>query len=265
MNKLQGNNYKQDPLLFFWPGYFMYAGHAVDTVVHDHHAIQIAISLNDTIEIILPDKVDRQKAVIINSDQQHECRTYQTDFLLLNIDPDIDTGMRLKKIYLDGRQVAALPTDPVAFFLDQIAPALASRNTPGIINVTKHFIDSLSLIVGERQFDDRIIKVLQLLSEPGHKQLRIKEISEEVFMSPSRLIHLFTEQVGIPIRKYILWSRLLSALQKIAQTKNITYSALEGGFTDIPHFNRTFKRMFGLKPTLLLKNSQIIQVYAQVA
>ena len=80
-------------------------------------------------------------------------------------------------------------------------------------------------------------------------------------MSPSRLIHLFTDQVGIPIRKYILWTKLLIAVQKIIDTKNITQAALEGGFFDAPHFNRTFKRMFGLNPSTLLKNSQIIQAY----
>jgi AraC-like DNA-binding protein len=82
-----------------------------------------------------------------------------------------------------------------------------------------------------------------------------------VFISPNRLIHLFTDQVGIPIRKYILWRKLLIALQEIITTKNITKAALEGGLSDVPHFNRTFKRMFGLNPSTLLKNSQIIQAY----
>lgn len=71
--------------LFFWTGVFMYIGKAVDTSIHDHHAIQIAISFDEPIEIRLPDISFKLKAAIIDSDQPHECRTYNSTFLLINI------------------------------------------------------------------------------------------------------------------------------------------------------------------------------------
>ena len=42
------------PRLFFWTGQFMYIGKAVDTSIHDHHAIQIAISFDEAIELRIP-------------------------------------------------------------------------------------------------------------------------------------------------------------------------------------------------------------------
>jgi AraC-like DNA-binding protein len=248
------------PLLFFSTGYFIYIGSAVDTIVHDHHAIQIAISFKDKIEMILPDSTLKHKAVIINSDQPHECRTYDTTFLLINIDPECKIGVGLKKVCLVGQKAAALPDVMVEDLLEKIKPELSKeKNANSIFTLILQFLQKLSRTGGNEQLDERIIKVLEILRQPGHLPVKISDLAEKVYLSPSRLIHLFTEQVGIPIRKYFLWARLLTSLQYLIDARDLTAASLEGGFSDAPHFNRTFKRMFGLNPSLLLKNSQIIQ------
>ncbi|MNY50891.1 Arabinose operon regulatory protein [compost metagenome] len=103
--------------------------------------------------------------------------------------------------------------------------------------------------------------MLSLLNQPGKNTVKIKELADAIHISPSRLIHLFTDHVGIPIRKYILWRKMLTTLHKLMETENLTVAAIDGGFYDSPHFNRTFKKMFGISPLLLRQNSQIIQVY----
>jgi len=92
-----------------------------------------------------------------------------------------------------------------------------------------------------------------LLRKPVQESVSIKDLAGAVHISPGRLIHLFTQQVGIPVRKYILWSKLMASLKKLNKRANFTHVALDGGFADAPHFNRTFKKMFGLSPTALLK------------
>ena len=252
------------PLLFFSTGYFIYLGHAVDTVVHEHHAIQIAISLENEIEVISSGAVVKYKAVIINSDEPHECRTRDNAFLLINIDPESKIGTRLKKVYLSEQKIAALPESVVEELLTDMKPLLMNNTTVDpIFNTILQFLQKLSDTDENKNVDDRIIKILEVLKQPQNETLKIENLSALVHLSPGRLIHLFTEQVGIPVRKYILWARLLIALQYIFDGQNITEAALEAGFSDAPHFNRTFKRMFGQSPSILLQNSQIIQAYVK--
>src|SRR6476646_1014837 len=97
--------------LFFWTGAFMYIGKAVDTSIHDHHAVQIAISFDEAIEIKLPDSSFKLKAAIIDSDQPHECRTYDQTFLLLNIAPETRIGIALKQNYLANQKIAELSAE----------------------------------------------------------------------------------------------------------------------------------------------------------
>jgi len=256
------NESKSRPLLFFSTGYFMYIGNAVDTVVHEHHAIQIAISFDGPIDIIQSGSITKLKAAIIDSDQEHECRTYQSAFALINIDPESKIGCALKKTYLDKQKIAALPIVLSENFLVEIEPLLLNDNdSESIYELVHRFLLSLSHTAATAISDDRIAMVLSLLNQPSENTVNIKELADAICISPSRLIHLFTDQVGIPIRKYVLWRKMLTTLHKLKETKNLTVAALEGGFYDSPHFNRTFKKMFGLSPSSLAQNSRIIQVY----
>lgn len=93
-----------------------------------------------------------------------------------------------------------------------------------------------------------------------NRTITAKHLAGTVYLSPSRFMHLFSEQIGIPVRKYVLWQRLKQALLALADGRSITEAAHEAGFTDSPHMNRTFKAMFGITPSKIFKNSRFIQV-----
>lgn len=241
-------------MLLFWPGYFMYIGRGADTKVHAHHAIQIAIALETPIEVIGKNAQRVYQAVIINSDVPHECRTFGGPFLLINIDPETSIGTALKREYLIKTGIAELPLAAIDNYPGQLKVMLGENNpADDIFQLTNELLTSIAHKHTPQPLDERIAQVLALLRQPEQESASIKDLAGAVHISPGRLIHLFTQQVGIPVRKYILWSKLMTAVKKLDKHANFTHVALDGGFADAPHFNRTFKRMFGLSPTALLK------------
>ena len=235
----------------------MYVGRGADTKVHAHHAIQIAIALETSIEVVSKTGSFKCQAVIINSDVPHECRTYGGSFVLINIDPETTIGAALKKAHLLKSGISELPLATIHNYINQLKVSVGERPlTEEIYLLSNEFLFSIANQHTLPPLDERIEQVLELLREPAQESVTIKDLANAVHLSPGRLIHLFTQQVGIPIRKYLLWSKLMASLKRLEKNVNFTHVALDGGFADAPHFNRTFKRMFGLSPTALLKSDR---------
>jgi len=114
--------------------------------------------------------------------------------------------------------------------------------------------------IKKHQTDERIIKAINILETNSNKILSLDYISKKVFLSPSRFIHLFKIETGISYRRMQLWIRLIKSFDLLKEKPNLTKVAHSSGFSDSAHYSRTFKENFGIAPSLVLKNSQFIQV-----
>ena len=73
----------------------------------------------------------------------------------------------------------------------------------------------------------------------------------------SRLAHLFTDEVGISIRQYLLWIKMRYAAELFVRNKTLSEVAHEIGFSDSSHLSRTFTRYFALTPSYLANNKLV--------
>ncbi|PCC68854.1 AraC-type DNA-binding protein [Nannocystis exedens] len=98
-----------------------------------------------------------------------------------------------------------------------------------------------------RRLDRRVAAVARRLREPhvDHGQTSLR-----VDVGDAHLRALFARDVGLPMRTYRLWHRLLRALRRLAET-DATAAAHAAGFADLAHFSRTCRRMLGYTPTVL--------------
>jgi AraC-like DNA-binding protein len=97
---------------------------------------------------------------------------------------------------------------------------------------------------------DAALRRLPALADEGAVDISV--LANEVGLSISRLTHVFTEEVGMPIRSYVRWMRLVNAMEHLCVGGTLTAAAHTGGFADATHFSRTFKAMFGVGPSELV-------------
>ncbi len=109
--------------------------------------------------------------------------------------------------------------------------------------------------------DHRVKKTMELVrGYVGLEKISLSWLADQVHLSPGRLTHLFSSELGIPIQRFILWERLKFAVNEIVWKKsNLTDAALAAGFFDTAHFSRTFKAMMGIKPSEVYNSSRIVQ------
>jgi AraC family transcriptional regulator len=94
--------------------------------------------------------------------------------------------------------------------------------------------------------DPRIVKLLAWVARRLDEPISLDDAASFVGLSPGRARHLFVEQTGLPFRTYLLWLRLMRAVEIYSGGASLTHAAHGAGFADSAHFSRTFRRMFGI-------------------
>jgi AraC-like DNA-binding protein len=112
-----------------------------------------------------------------------------------------------------------------------------------------------------RSLDGRIRRIVQLIKEDISLSYSVEEMAERVNLSPTRLVHLFKEQTGVPIRRFRQWNRMKAVVACVAGGGTLTDAALNAGFSDSAHFSRAFRNMFGLKPSFVFNRSADLSIF----
>jgi len=105
--------------------------------------------------------------------------------------------------------------------------------------------------------DPRIRTALDYLAQHIDHPIGATELAATVGLSRSRFMALFSSELGIPVRRYILWLRLKRAATHIAAGTTITQAAHAAGFSDLAHFSRTMRASFGVTASESLQQLNI--------
>jgi AraC family transcriptional regulator of arabinose operon len=102
---------------------------------------------------------------------------------------------------------------------------------------------------GGRPVDPRVRKVLDLISSDLAAGHDVPGLARAVALSPSRLSHLFKEEVGDSVMGTVIRLRLSQAARLLEHTvDDIGAIAREVGFDSPYYFSRQFRRHFGTSP-----------------
>jgi len=99
--------------------------------------------------------------------------------------------------------------------------------------------------------DERILRAAAYIGANLASALTLDDVASHVFLSPSRLRHLFAEQTGMALPPYILWRRFLRIWDLMMSGESLSTAAHAAGFADAAHLTRTSRRMFGFAPSAM--------------
>ncbi len=83
--------------------------------------------------------------------------------------------------------------------------------------------------------------------------LGLSEVAAAAGLSAGRLLHCFSEELGLAPRRFRTWHRLVRALDLAVAGGSLTAAALDAGFASPAHLSSSFRASFGLPPSAVLR------------
>ncbi|TXN32395.1 helix-turn-helix domain-containing protein [Lacisediminihabitans profunda] len=98
--------------------------------------------------------------------------------------------------------------------------------------------------------DERVLRVIEHVGSHLAEPLDVDTLAEIAHLSPSRLSHLFSEQLGISPQRYVERERMTVAKQLLDLTnRQVSGIAREVGWDDPQYFSGRFRRFAGVTPS----------------
>lgn len=234
----------------------IFIGRNIQSDFHQHHSIAVVLSFGKAFRITEAEKEPEVYwAALIPGDFSYSLSTDENDYaVFIHLDPYSDIGLSLA---LEKNRVYGFDRTVFLSILEKYKLWLKSEESSeqaiqGLLNDTVAALKDAHS--GTRKIDRRILECIHYLRKSGTDNYSIKDAAERASLSKSRFSHLFREQTGVIFRQFVLHCKLVKSLKSIYNNENLTEAAFFGGFSDQPHFNKTFRKSFGIKPSRV-KNS----------
>lgn len=256
----------QDPnwrgKVFLWQEQALFLGNAAETSLHASPAIKICVALGGEFKLRTSENAAWRnfKSAIIAPGQFHAIDGRKNKLALIILVPEARAAQPLLPI-LARKSLSRIPVSVV----QNLLPLFEAFDKLGGVTVESEKIcrEMLEKIrngadLQSAAIDLRVSRSIEWIRTEHENHVSVGEIAANVALSESRFSHLFSEQVGVPVRRYLLWLRLRNALHLLANGISLTDTAHEAGFADSAHLTRTFRQMLGIAPSALIKHSSLI-------
>src|SRR5262245_15672475 len=221
--------------------------------LHAHHAMHFVLAVDGELRVRTTDRGRWTTAagVLTAPDVPHAIDACGRDQVVIFFDPESDVGAALRPA-LSG-PVRLISKAERAELVRSVEDPLSFASADGH-EWTHRAADTLGLL--RRQSRPVVHPVVRELLERLRKSgveddTSLDGLAAAVGLSPSRLMHVFTESIGIPLRSYLAWLRVQRSACAILAGASVTEAAHVAGFADTPHLSRTFKRTLGFPPSAL--------------
>lgn len=239
------------PLIHLRPGGALFFGSLPDLPLHRHAAAALVFAGSSAGKLVLVDRRGRRiqaGSALIPPFVYHGVVGGPGPLGALYLDP----GSGLFRLWSGLREIEAEPRrfrEDLEFLLsgESTVPERAGEFLIRIFGAGDLTFDGI---------DPRIRKVMRAVQDVDpERKGDVAALAQLAGLSASRLIHLFSQEVGAPLRRYRAWHRIKAAVVALAQGMDLTGAAHAAGFYDSAHFSRSFKGMFGMPPSWIFQKT----------
>lgn len=224
-----------------------------DPIPHKHLAKHLIFSTNDYFNCTVENEIVHCKGICIDSNTWHTVNSNDNNLLVFLFDETSFLAEELSEKYLKGKHFCIIDEKLVFMVISEwkINHGNSRKLNNAILSVCK-----LNK-AGSPKYDDRIDKVLKIVNNmEGIYENTVSMLCKEIYLSQSRLSHLFKEQVGVSLSSYLVFEKMRKTYSYVLNGENITNACVHAGFCSSSHFSAVCKRMFGLSFADFIKTSE---------
>lgn len=218
------------------------------TDFHAHHAVQVTLALRGWFSLETREGPVGGELVAVAPDTEHALAG-EGLVAHLYVDPESRQGRELQRTLFADAGMVAIPVERVGGLREQLLAGFEAddRRDAALIELGRALLAQLAPgSERDERPEVRVRKMVAWAAERLDTPINLTDAAAHVGLSQGRARHLFVENTGMPFRTYVLWLRLMRAVELFALGSSLTAAAHGAGFSDSSHLSRTFRRMFGI-------------------
>lgn len=220
--------------LYVWRGGWLAVLSNMANQPHRHVAASLLVGLQGPLNVTVDGQRLDQQIVLVPPEQTQTLHS-EGPVAVIHLDPDepawrgLSAGMGE---HLQQTLLTALP--PLAE---------AQAHPDSVIRLLAAMRDTAAV----HPLDPRVASACRVLRE--HEEVDLEQLAEQANLSASRFRRLFSEQLGVTFKRFVLHLKSQRALALWESGMTLTELAVAAGFYDQPHLNRTLRAMFDALPS----------------
>ncbi|ASL43945.1 Melibiose operon regulatory protein [Burkholderia sp. AD24] len=201
--------------------------------------------------------------VMMNPDDVHACNPVAEErwsYCMLHVDIEWLTNLQHELGFSENHAFRAfsqtMTTDPQLFddlnrlhalLVDgEIDPLHKESATLAFFSVVQQTLNPASL--PDRDASRQLSRAAEFIAENCTRALTLGDVCKAAELSPSHLIRAFKQRYGMTPHAYLINRRIQYSRAQLRRGRLIADVALDAGFADQAHLQRTFKRLVAATP-----------------
>ncbi|HRD65624.1 MAG TPA: AraC family transcriptional regulator [Candidatus Competibacter sp.] len=249
--------------LYIWQNRGFFMGHLPDISEHRLGSAALCAGIDKSFRVLESESsIWREcRSVLVPPGCLHEVQVGGAIMAILFVEPESEDYRAIQDAMLDGEWQCLYGLIGEKEVLAALREAWERElDAAAIHDLLDRLIPPPNPETRQQPLDSRIQRAIQLMKEDLTHSYSMNELAEHVNLSPTRLVHLFKEEVGVPIRRFRQWHRMRVVAALIAQGDTLTEAALGAGFADSSHFSRAFRNMFGITPSSVFGRAANVRI-----